>query len=60
MIEKNLKVNNEFYVTPIYNEMIHEQKKIITFPIIQMWSLGTNAELLNFSKNFESMNKNQE
>jgi len=60
MIEKNLKVNNEFYVTPIYNEMIHEHKKIITFPIIQMWSLGTNAELLNFSKNFESMNENQE
>ena len=33
MIEKNLRINNEFYVCPIYNEAIEDGKKIKTFQI---------------------------
>jgi hypothetical protein len=30
MIAKNLRVNNEFYVAPCYNELIAEGAKVIT------------------------------
>lgn len=29
MINKNIRVNNEFYVAPVYNEMIEAGKKIV-------------------------------
>lgn len=29
MIEKNIRINNEFYVAPAYNEMITDSKKIV-------------------------------
>lgn len=47
MIEKNIKVNNEFYVCPVYNEAIQDGKKIKTFNIDKMWGIGT-PEDLNF------------
>ena len=48
MIEKNLRINNEFYVCPIYNEAIEDGKKIKTFPIKKMWGLGTPEDLNKF------------
>jgi dTDP-glucose pyrophosphorylase len=45
MIEKNLRVNNEFYVCPVFNEAIQDNKEIRTFEITKMWGLGTPEDL---------------
>ena len=45
MIEKNLRVNNEFYVCPVFNEAIQDYKEIRTFEITKMWGLGTPEDL---------------
>lgn len=52
MIEKNLRFNNEFYVTPVYNEMILDGKKIIAFPVEKMWALGNPDEVSIFLKEY--------
>lgn len=48
MIEKNIRVNNEFYVCPVFNEAIKDGKKIKTIPIKKMWGLGTPEDLRYF------------
>jgi hypothetical protein len=49
MIAKNLKVNNEFYVAPAYNEMIASGKKVDFYNIGEdgrgMYGLGTPEDL---------------
>jgi HAD superfamily hydrolase (TIGR01509 family) len=45
MIEKNLRVNGEFYVAPVYNEAINDGKVIKTYKIDKMWGLGTPEDL---------------
>jgi dTDP-glucose pyrophosphorylase len=54
MIEKNLRINNEFYVCPIYNEAIEDGKKIKTFQIKKMWGLGTPEDLNKFLENHKN------
>jgi dTDP-glucose pyrophosphorylase len=51
MIEKNIRTNNEFYVSPVYNEAIKDGKKIKPFGIEKMWGLGTPEDLLNYLEN---------
>jgi HAD superfamily hydrolase (TIGR01509 family) len=51
MIEKNIKVNNEFYVCPVFNEAISGGKKIKTFNIEKMWGLGTPEDLKYYLQN---------
>ena len=41
MIEKDIRVNNEFYVCPVFNQAIEDNKEIRTFDIPKMWGLGT-------------------
>jgi len=53
MIEKNIRTNNEFYVTPVYNELIADGKKVISFPVNKMWSLGTPKEVENFINSYK-------
>ena len=52
MIAKNLRVNNEFYVAPSYNEMIADGKSIAYFNIGRlgqgMHGLGTPEDLKNY------------
>ncbi|HAI42199.1 MAG TPA: glycosyl transferase family 2, partial [Maribacter sp.] len=36
MIAKNIRVNNEFYIAPVYNEMIQAGGKIIPFYVNEM------------------------
>ena len=50
MINKNIRVNNEFYVCPVFNEAIKDNKKITTFNIEKMWGLGTPEDLDFFLK----------
>lgn len=45
MIDKNIKVNDEFYVAPTYNEAIADGKTIKTYEVAQMWGLGTPEDL---------------
>lgn len=45
MIEKNIRVNNEFYVCPVFNEAIADGKKIKAFHVDKMWGLGTPEDL---------------
>lgn len=45
MINKNIRVNGEFYVAPVYNEAIQDGKIIKTYKIDKMWGLGTPEDL---------------
>jgi len=45
MIDKNIRVNNEFYVCPVYNEAIIDGLKVKTFDVPKMWGLGTPEDL---------------
>lgn len=51
MIGKNIRVNNEFYVCPVFNQAIEDGKKIITFNTEKMWGLGTPEDLDFYIKN---------
>lgn len=52
----NNRVNNEFYVCPIFNEMIKDNKKIKIFDANKMWGIGT-PEDLNFYKQYFNQSK---
>jgi HAD superfamily hydrolase (TIGR01509 family) len=52
MIQKNIRVNNEFYICPVYNEAIVDKKNIIISEVKRMWGLGTPDDLENFKKNY--------
>jgi HAD superfamily hydrolase (TIGR01509 family) len=45
MIEKNIRVNNEFYVCPVFNQAIEDSKQIRTFNVERMWGIGTPEDL---------------
>jgi HAD superfamily hydrolase (TIGR01509 family) len=55
MIEKDIRVNNEFYVCPVYNEAIQDGKRIYNFDIEadKMWGLGTPEDLNYYLENYE-------
>jgi len=48
MIEKNIRVNNEFYVCPVFNEAIGDGKKIRVKQVENMWGIGTPEDLEYF------------
>ena len=48
MIKKNIRVNNEFYVCPVYNEFLMKNRKIKIHKVDKMWGLGTPEDLNNF------------
>ena len=50
MIEKNIRVNNEFYIAPVYNELILDEKTLIPYFVHEMYGIGT-PEDLNFYLN---------
>jgi HAD superfamily hydrolase (TIGR01509 family) len=51
MIANNIRVNNEFYVCPVFNEAIKDNKQIRSFEIKKMWGLGTPEDLRYFIEN---------
>lgn len=53
MINKNIRVNNEFYVCPVFNEAIEDGKAIRTFNVEGMWGLGTPEDLDYYLKNYK-------
>ena len=48
MIEKDIRVNNEFYVCPVFNQAIEDGKVIRTHRAKEMWGLGTPEDLESF------------
>ena len=53
MIDNGMEYNNEFYVTPVYNLFVEENKKIITHKVKKMWALGNPDEIDLFLKAFD-------
>ena len=53
MIEKDIRVNNEFYVCPVFNQAIEDGKEIRTFDIPKMWGLGTPEDLKYYLENYK-------
>ena len=55
MIKKNIRVNNEFYVCPVFNEAIQDNKKFRIFEIEKngMWGIGTPEDLNYFLENYK-------
>ena len=55
MIKKNIRVNNEFYVCPTYNEFLGKNKRVKIHNVDKMWGLGTPQDLNDF---FRNINRN--
>lgn len=54
MIEKNDRVNNEFYVCPVFNHAINDDKQILAYEIEKMFGLGTPEDLNYFMKHYDT------
>lgn len=52
MRKKREKVNNEYYVAPVYNELISNDKKVVARKCSKVWSLGTPKSVNEFEKKF--------
>lgn len=48
MIKNNIRVNNEFYICPVYNEAIKDNKNIFISEVKKMHGLGTPEDLEAF------------
>jgi len=55
MIEKNIRTNGEFYVCPVFNEAIEDNKKIKQYPIERMMGLGTPEDLQKYLKEIDNV-----
>jgi HAD superfamily hydrolase (TIGR01509 family) len=53
MIEKDIRVNNEFYVAPCFNQAIQDGKQIRVFQAQEMWGLGDPDSLEYYLKNYK-------
>ena len=53
MIQQNIKVNDEFYVCPVYNNAIKAGLKVKTFSVPKMWGLGTPEDLKYYLENYK-------
>jgi beta-phosphoglucomutase-like phosphatase (HAD superfamily)/dTDP-glucose pyrophosphorylase len=51
MIKKDIRVNNEFYICPVYNEAIEDNKRILPMFVDKMYGLGTPEDLDRYLKN---------
>lgn len=55
MITNNVRTNGEFYVAPVYNEVIKEGTQIRTHLCKKMYGLGVPADLEYFLENYKSL-----
>jgi len=53
MINDDIRVNTEFYVCPVFNQAIEDNKEIRVFDIPKMWGLGTPEDLDYYLKNYK-------
>jgi HAD superfamily hydrolase (TIGR01509 family) len=52
MIQKNIRVKNEFYVCPVYNEAIEDGQTVRVKLCSGMWGLGVPEDLETFRREF--------
>jgi hypothetical protein len=52
MIVKNIRVKNEFYVCPVYNEAIADGQHVRVKLCSGMWGLGVPEDLETFRREF--------
>ena len=53
MISSNIKTNNEFYLCPVYNELIWRYRhKVKAVPVQEFWGLGTPEDVNKFAREF--------
>jgi len=45
MIKKEIRVNGEFYIAPVYNELISDRKSLLPFYVNEMHGIGTPEDL---------------
>jgi len=48
MIDKNIQIDGDYYVCPIFNEIINDGGKVRSFPIDGMWSFSTPEDVEHF------------
>lgn len=48
MIEKDIRVNEEFYIAPVYNELIEDGKLLVPFYVNRMHGIGTPEDLKSY------------
>lgn len=53
MIKNDIRVNNEFYVCPVFNQAIKAGLQIRTFNTTGMWGLGTPEDLKYYLENYK-------
>lgn len=53
MIRKDIRRNNEFYVCPVFNELVSRGDKIRIFRVSAMWGLGTPEDVEYFVKYYK-------
>ena len=51
MIERDLRTKNEFYISPLYNLLVEDGKKILTEPVDKMHIFGTPDEFHFYKDN---------
>ena len=56
MIDKDIRTNNEFYICPVYNELLEDDKKVSTYEcdVHTKHMLGTPEELQIFLDKIEN------
>ena len=59
MIDKNIRINNEFYISQVYNEYLLDNKKILHYPIVEIFSINTPEELNENRKKISVFLKNK-
>jgi len=57
MIQKNLRINNEFFIAPAYNELDLESKNVLPYHVQNVKSMGTPEDLENSWKTKWQNNK---
>lgn len=48
MITKNIRVNGEFYIAPVYNEFVSKGNTLVPFYVHKMWGIGTPEDLESY------------
>lgn len=48
MISKDKRVNNEFYICPVYNELMPQHSKVLHYPVKKVHGLGNPSDLKTY------------
>lgn len=57
MISKNIRVNNEFYVVPVFNEAISDGLRFTISDCVKMWGIGVPEDLETFHREYKHENR---